>query len=113
MTERHPRKVAYFCMEYGLDASLTIYSGGLGVLAGDILKANHDQERDLVALGVFWDEGYTRQRLDELGQPRDDYEKTSREHLEPVDVSFSVEIRGELVPLRAWLLISSVLRGRV
>jgi len=97
-------KVAYFCMEYGLDPALTIYSGGLGVLAGDILKANHDQQRNLVAIGIFWDEGYTHQRLDAQGQAQDHYEKTSRERLEPVAAEVSIEIRGEQVPLRAWLM---------
>ncbi len=104
MSNQHSGQVAYFCMEFGLDPSLTIYSGGLGVLAGDILKANHDQGRDLLGIGILWDEGYTRQRLDEHGQPRDDYEKTNRDQLEPVEASFSVEIRGEEVALRAWLV---------
>jgi len=104
MDDRNDNKVAYFCMEYGLDPALTIYSGGLGVLAGDILKANHDQQRNLMAIGIFWDEGYTRQRLDAQGQPQDHYEKTSRDLLEPVDVELSVEIRGEQVPLQAWLM---------
>ncbi|MBJ94832.1 MAG: alpha-glucan phosphorylase [Rickettsiales bacterium] len=104
MTTNDGSTVAYFCMEYGLDPALTIYSGGLGVLAGDILKANYDQGRDLVAVGILWDEGYTRQRIGEDGQPRDDYEKTDRSRLEPVAAELSVTLRGEEVPLRAWLM---------
>ena len=53
--------VAYFCMEFGLHESFPIYSGGLGILAGDIMKAACDQERALVGIGILWDEGYTIQ----------------------------------------------------
>jgi starch phosphorylase len=55
--------VAYFCAEYGLAASFRIYSGGLGVLAGDHLKAASDLGIPLVAVGLFYHRGYFRQRL--------------------------------------------------
>ena len=43
-------------MEYGINAQLPIYSGGLGVLAGDIVKAASDQNRDFIAIGMLWGE---------------------------------------------------------
>ena len=46
-------RVAYFCMEYGLDASFPIYSGGLGISAGDILKAAKDLRKPFVGVGIF------------------------------------------------------------
>ncbi len=51
-------KVAYFCMEYGLGETLPLYAGGLGVLAGDHLKAAGDLGLPLTAVGLLW-----RQRL--------------------------------------------------
>jgi glycogen phosphorylase len=57
--------VAYFSTEFGLDESLPIYSGGLGILAGDHLKSASDLGIPLVAVGLFYREGYFRQQLDE------------------------------------------------
>jgi len=45
-------KVAYFCMEYGLDNSFKIYSGGLGILAGDYLKGAKDNNMPVVGIGI-------------------------------------------------------------
>src|SRR3954471_4412424 len=59
--------VAYFSCEFGLDESLPIYSGGLGVLSGDHLKSAHELGIPLVAVGLLYREGYFRQALDETG----------------------------------------------
>lgn len=64
---------AYFCMEYGLTACLPIYSGGLGVLAGDHLKAASGLGIPLVALGLLYSKGYFVQTLDDEGWQREDY----------------------------------------
>ncbi len=96
------KKIAYFCMEFGLHESLTIFSGGLGVLAGDLLKAARDSDCPMVGVGILWDEGYTKQGIDEAGKPYDVYPKTSREALKPLNVSVSVTIEGRDVPLTAW-----------
>lgn len=61
------RPVAYFSAEFGLHESLAIYSGGLGVLAGDHLKSASDLGLPIVAVGLFYKEGYFRQRLDPTG----------------------------------------------
>jgi glycogen phosphorylase len=58
------RPVAYFCMEFGIHESLPIYSGGLGILAGDHLKAASDLGIPLVGVGLLYHEGYTSQVLD-------------------------------------------------
>src|SRR4029077_3718395 len=55
--------VAYFSAEFGLDESLPVYSGGLGVLAGDNLKAASELGVPLVGIGLFYRRGYFRQRL--------------------------------------------------
>ena len=64
-------QVAFLCAEYGVHASLPVYSGGLGVLAGDILKEASDQALPLVAVGLFYRRGYFRQRLDLSGRQQE------------------------------------------
>ncbi len=67
------RPVAYFSMEFGLHESLPIYSGGLGVLAGDHLKSASDLGIPLVAVGMLYDQGYFRQALDADGWQKEHY----------------------------------------
>ena len=67
------RRVAYFSAEFGVDASLPIYSGGLGVLAGDHLKAASDAGLPLVAVGLLYHGGYLRQTLDDAGWQHEEY----------------------------------------
>jgi glycogen phosphorylase len=61
------RPVAFFCAEYAIHGSLPVYSGGLGVLAGDILKEASDRRLPLVAVGLMYRHGYFRQRIDGSG----------------------------------------------
>ena len=62
-SERKDPSIAYFCMEYGLDTSMKIYSGGLGILAGDYLKETSDMNVNLVAIGFLYRNGYFTQVL--------------------------------------------------
>ncbi len=59
--EKEPLPIAYFCAEYGLHHSVPIYSGGLGFLAGDILKESSDLGLPMVGVGFMYPEGYVRQ----------------------------------------------------
>lgn len=59
--------VAYFCMEYAIQSAFRIYSGGLGVLAGDFLKTASDMQLRLTAVGLFYREGYFRQQFSDDG----------------------------------------------
>lgn len=61
-------KIAYFCMEYGLDPLIKLYSGGLGVLAGDYVKEASDSKVDMVAVGLLYRNGYFKQTLNEKGE---------------------------------------------
>ena len=70
MSEKAKRtepSIGYFCMEYGLDTSLQIYSGGLGILAGDYLKETSDMNVNLVAVGLLYRFGYFTQVLTAQG----------------------------------------------
>jgi starch phosphorylase len=95
-------RIAYFCMEYGLHPDLSVYSGGLGVLAGDVLKSARDARLSMLGVGLLWGEGYTVQRVGPDGWPTDEYPATSRDRLERLDVSFAVRIRDKDIPLCAY-----------
>lgn len=76
-TDKQPQ-VAYFCAEYGLTESLPIYSGGLGILAGDHMKSVSELDIPLVGVGLLYQQGYFRQRLNADGWqlemfPRNDF----------------------------------------
>ena len=78
--------VAYFCMEYGLCSCLKIYSGGLGVLAGDYIKQASDSRVNMTAVGFLYRYGYFQQSLSMDGQQIANYEAQNFEQLpiEPV-----------------------------
>jgi starch phosphorylase len=89
--------VAYFSAEFGLDESLPIYSGGLGVLAGDHLKSASDLGVPLVAVGLLYRNGYFRQQLDESGWQGERYPRNEPERL-PIlveDVTATIELPDE------------------
>ncbi|MGH7445221.1 MAG: alpha-glucan family phosphorylase, partial [Longimicrobiales bacterium] len=80
----HPdarERIAYFSAEFGLAECLKIYSGGLGVLAGDHLKSASDLGVPLVAVGLMYREGYFTQRVDAVGVQHDEYERADFERL--------------------------------
>src|SRR6266581_6909253 len=70
------RPVAYFSAEFGLHESMPIYSGGLGVLAGDLIKSASDLGIPLTGIGLFYGQGYFRQRLDRNGWQLEEYLET-------------------------------------
>jgi starch phosphorylase len=69
----HKRQVVYFSAEFGLHESIPIYSGGLGVLAGDHLKSASDLGIPLIGIGLLYHQGYFSQRLNNDGWQEEDY----------------------------------------
>jgi len=67
------RRVAYFSMEYGIHESVRLYSGGLGILSGDHLKAASDMSLEMVGVGLLYRQGYFRQILDRNGWQMERY----------------------------------------
>src|SRR5215469_6529855 len=76
-SERRPASsegpIAYFCAEYGFHESFPIYSGGLGVLAGDYCKAASDEAANFVAVGLLYGQGYFTQMVDNDGLQQAEY----------------------------------------
>jgi glycogen phosphorylase len=89
-----PRPVAYFSAEFGLHESLPIYSGGLGVLAGDHIKSASDLDIPLIGVGLFYGQGYFLQRLDETGWQREEYLQTDVNQL---PMQQAIGVNGEPV----------------
>ena len=79
ITRENP--VAYFCAEFGVHNSLPLYSGGLGILAGDHLKSASDLNLPLVAVGLFYRFGYFRQRLNREDWQEETYRATFADEL--------------------------------
>ncbi|MGI6611680.1 MAG: alpha-glucan family phosphorylase [Limnochordia bacterium] len=96
--------VAYFCMEFGLHEELVIYAGGLGILAGDVLKAAHDLKMPMVGVGILWHHGYTAQHVDQEGKPYDTYPPLKMEHMQDTGVVVHVQVGRENVACRVWRL---------
>jgi alpha-glucan phosphorylases len=95
--------ISYFCMEYGLDTSLKIYSGGLGILAGDYLKEASDMNIKMTAVGLLYKYGYFTQQLSAQGDQvaiydPQDFSKTPAQPLLDKDNN--------------WLMVSIALPGR-
>jgi len=73
--------IAYFSLEYGLHESLRLYSGGLGILAGDHLKTASDMNLSLIGVGLFYREGYFRQHLNNDGWQEEKFPPNKIEHM--------------------------------
>ena len=91
----HP-SVAYFCMEYGLSNVLKIYSGGLGILAGDYIKQASDSNVDMCAVGFLYRYGYFDQSLAMDGQQIANYEAQDFENL-PIEKVFDKDGKQQVV----------------
>ena len=108
ITQQNP--IAYFCAEFGVHNSLPLYSGGLGILAGDHLKSASDLNVPLVAIGLFYRFGYFRQRLRSDDWQEEQYRENHSDELalKPVEdaegrpLLIDVAIRGRTVYARVW-----------
>ncbi|MFP4300907.1 MAG: alpha-glucan family phosphorylase [Spirochaetaceae bacterium] len=104
------KTIAYFSMEYGLDVSLPIYSGGLGVLSGDHMKTASDLGLPLVGVGLLYQQGYFQQYLNADGFQQERYPENDWYNM-PVnrctdksgeDVKITVKILDSVVVARIW-----------
>ncbi|MDR2807883.1 MAG: alpha-glucan family phosphorylase [Spirochaetaceae bacterium] len=102
--------VAYFSMEYGMDVSLPIYSGGLGVLSGDHMKTSSDMGLPLVGVGLLYRQGYFTQRLNNDGFQQEYYQENDWYNM-PVELKvdkdgkplkISVDLADRIVLAQIW-----------
>ena len=99
-------EVAYFSPEFGLTETLPQYSGGLGILAGDHLKASADLGLPLVAIGLLYAEGYFRQRLNADGYQEERFPRLDTHGLALTNTGaeVTIDLAGETVHIASWLV---------
>jgi starch phosphorylase len=98
--------IAYFSMEIAIDETMPTYSGGLGILAGDTLRAMADAALPVAAVTLAYHKGYYRQSLDEYGVQTEAADPwTPANRLELADASADITIEGRRVHVRAWRAI--------
>src|SRR5580658_30764 len=96
-------EIAYFSMEIELESGIPTYSGGLGVLAGDMLRSAADAGVAMVAVSLVHRKGYFRQKLDAQGrQTESDDEWHPEDRLERLDAVVPVILEGREIHLQAW-----------
>ena len=109
--------IAYFSMEFGIHESLPLFAGGLGVLAGDHLKAASDLAIPMVGVGLLYRRGYFHQYLDPTGWQQEEYPETNLYHLpvkrakDPGGGEVYITITGPEGPIRA--LVWKIRIGRI
>jgi len=107
-------RVAYFSMEIALESNIPTYSGGLGVLAGDMIRSAADESLPLVAVTLLHRKGYFRQQLDQDGrQVEHPVNWTPEDHMEPLPPRVQVEIEGRSVSIRAWRYLVQGVSGHL
>ena len=96
--------VAYFCMEYGIHSKLPIYSGGLGILAGDTVKSAADLGKPLVGIGLLYRDGYFTQKIAGGRQKHEAQHWNPNKYPDLVDLKdmVTIPIAGEKVNFRLW-----------
>ena len=96
-------EIAYFSAEIGISSSIPTYSGGLGVLAGDHIKAAADKAIDMCAITLMYKEGYFRQRVDEDGIQTETYPRFDPEPLiRQLDLNFTIRIKNRDVFIQVY-----------
>ncbi|MCK5229914.1 MAG: alpha-glucan family phosphorylase [Desulfobulbaceae bacterium] len=106
----HLQGIAYFSMEFGMSEALPLYSGGLGILAGDHLKTASDLDVPLIGIGLLYQQGYFRQGLDRHGHQLEFYPYNDPAALPVMPLrdakgnwlKIRVELPGRTLVLRAW-----------
>ncbi len=97
-------KIAYFSMEFGLHSSLKIYSGGLGVLAGDYLKEASDSKVDMTAVGLLYRYGYFKQVISTNGEQLANYDP---EHFSKIPIQPALDEKGD------WIIVEIKMPDRI
>lgn len=106
------KTIAYFCMEYGLHSSVKLYSGGLGILAGDYLKEASDSNKNLIGVGLLYRYGYFNQKITTSGNQVSEKIPQKFSHL-PIKAvrnendewtHVSIALPGRIVKAKAWEL---------
>lgn len=98
------KSAVYFCMEYGIDQALKIYSGGLGFLAGSHMRSAYDTKQNLIGIGILWKYGYYDQYKKEDRRMGVLFQEKIYHFLRDTNIKFIIKISGHDVWVKAFYL---------
>ena len=102
--KKFDKKVAYFCMEFGIDQALKIYSGGLGFLAGSHMRSAYELKQNLIGIGILWKYGYYDQTRENDTYMGSRFREKHYSFLEETGIKFTITVDGHEVWVKALYL---------
>ncbi|PJJ08501.1 starch phosphorylase [Flavobacterium sp. 1] len=102
--KKYQKPVVYFSMEFAIDQSLKIYSGGLGFLAGSHMRSAYDLKQNLIGIGILWKKGYYDQYLKEDLSMGSLFREKNYSFLEDTNIRFTIKINNHDVWIRVYFL---------
>ena len=102
--KKYQKSAVYFSMEFAIDQSLKIYSGGLGFLAGSHMRSAYDLKQNLIGIGILWKKGYYDQYLKEDLSMGSLFREKNYSFLEDTNIRFTIKINNHDVWIRAYFL---------
>ena len=106
--KKYTKPVAYFSMEFAIDQSLKIYSGGLGFLAGSHMRSAYELKQNLIGVGILWKYGYYDQERNKDGTLKASYIQKDYSFLTDTGIVFPITIHNHVVNVKAFLLKPTV-----
>lgn len=104
----YSKKVAYMCMEFGIDQALKLYSGGLGYLAGSHMRSAYQLKQNLIGIGMLWRYGYYDQEQDQHGNMVSQFRRKYYTFLKDTGIMVDVYIKSYPVKVKALYLDPSI-----
>ncbi len=101
---QYTKKVAYFCMEFGIDQALKTFSGGLGYLAGSHMRSAYDLGQNMIGIGILWKYGYYDQIRNQDSTMNVLFLERFYNYLEETDIVFEISVDKHPVKVKAWYL---------
>ena len=108
LNKRYQKPVAYFCMEYGMDQALKIYSGGLGYLAGSHMRSAFTLQQNLVGIGILWKYGYYDQARGKDKSMEAQFIEKNYSYLEDTGIIFDIMVNKHPVKVKAFYLAPEI-----
>jgi glycogen phosphorylase len=102
--KQYSHRVAYFSMEFAIDQSLKIYSGGLGFLAGSHMRSAYELKQNVIGIGMLWKCGYYDQVRDHDGSMKSEYTQKHYSFLKDTGIVFPIKVHGATVFVKAFML---------
>lgn len=102
--KKYEKPVTYFSMEFAVDQSLKIYSGGLGFLAGSHLRGAYELKQNFIGIGILWKYGYYDQGRNMDGTMKPSYSEKNYSFLTDTGITFPINIHNHEVKVKAMLL---------